>query len=108
MVNLGDLILFLQSTLIRFQVGLPEQLSEYDVDTFCYQLTSTVFNYNGRKLSPYKILSTSVIYSKSELSAEEAAIYSAWFKALFDSGSEGIDDSILRSVFVKHSSSSCG
>lgn len=30
------------------------------------------------------------------LSGEDSAAFGAWFKALFDSSSEGIEDSILR------------
>ncbi|KAF8898666.1 hypothetical protein BD779DRAFT_1607403 [Infundibulicybe gibba] len=45
--------------------------------------------------------STDVVYFTDHLSAEDAGAFAAWFKALFDSGSEGIEDTILRSTQPK-------
>jgi len=40
--------------------------------------------------------STAAVHAIDDLSGEDAAAFGAWFKALFDSSSEGIEDTILR------------
>lgn len=40
--------------------------------------------------------STAIVYAIENLQGDDAVAFSAWFKALFDSSSEGIGDSILR------------
>jgi mediator of RNA polymerase II transcription subunit 5 len=40
--------------------------------------------------------SPAVIYAVETLTTENATAFTAWFKALFDSSSEGIEDTILR------------
>lgn len=45
------------------------------------------------------LLSTSTIVRRPEFSNEETNAYIGWVKALFDSNSEGIEDSILRYVW---------
>jgi mediator of RNA polymerase II transcription subunit 5 len=40
--------------------------------------------------------SPAVIYAVEKLTTENATAFTAWFKALFDSSSEGIEDTILR------------
>jgi mediator of RNA polymerase II transcription subunit 5 len=49
-----------------------------------------------RTLSAGYLTTNEVIYSVENLSGDDAVAFSAWFKALFDSNSEGIEDSILR------------
>lgn len=44
------------------------------------------------------LLSTSTVLRRPEFNPEEASAFLGWLKALFDSNSEGIDDSILRYV----------
>jgi len=51
---------------------------------------------DGRILSASYLTSNDVVYSVEDLSADSAVAFNAWFKALFDSSSEGIEDSILR------------
>jgi mediator of RNA polymerase II transcription subunit 5 len=40
--------------------------------------------------------STDAIHPVESLTAEDAVAFNSWFKALFDSSSEGIEDTILR------------
>lgn len=40
--------------------------------------------------------SPGIIYAVEDLTGENSTAFTAWFKALFDSGSEGIEDTILR------------
>ena len=44
--------------------------------------------------------SPGVIYAVEDLIGENATAFTAWFKALFDSSSEGIEDTILRCVIL--------
>lgn len=39
---------------------------------------------------------THKVFAVESLSSSESASFYSWFKALFDSSSEGIEDSILR------------
>jgi mediator of RNA polymerase II transcription subunit 5 len=49
------------------------------------------------KASPTDLFwSPAVIYPVEDLNGENAAAFTAWTKALFDSSSEGIEDTILR------------
>jgi mediator of RNA polymerase II transcription subunit 5 len=41
-------------------------------------------------------MSTAAIYAAEVLSGDDMAAFGVWFKALFDSSSEGIEDTILR------------
>ncbi|TDL28703.1 hypothetical protein BD410DRAFT_893659 [Rickenella mellea] len=78
--HLGDVVMFLQGTLIRFH------------------LTNTTFTVGDRTLNPQFLLGTARIYRVSELANDEIAAFHAWLKALFDSNSEGIEDNILRAT----------
>ncbi len=50
-----------------------------------------------RTVSAAFFLSTdTVAHARSERSQAEITSFNAWFKALFDSSSEGIEDNILR------------
>lgn len=44
------------------------------------------------------IWSPAVVYAVEDLTGEKATTFTAWFKALFDSNSEGIEDTLLRCV----------
>jgi mediator of RNA polymerase II transcription subunit 5 len=51
------------------------------------------------KLLPAALFwSPAVVYAVKDLTGENMTAFAAWFKALFDSGSEGIEDTILRCV----------
>ncbi|KAJ7225445.1 hypothetical protein GGX14DRAFT_348768 [Mycena pura] len=81
--DLGDVVLFLQSTLTRFHL---------ETDTY----TS-----GGRSISSGFLRSTAVVHRLNDLSSDDAVAFNAWYKALFDSSSEGIEDTILRSTKPK-------
>ncbi|KAJ7706096.1 mediator complex subunit Med5-domain-containing protein [Mycena rosella] len=81
--HLGDVVLFVQSTLTRFH------------------LETDVFTSGGRSISSGFLRSTAVVHRLDELSEEDATAFNAWYKALFDSSSEGIEDTILRSTQPK-------
>lgn len=51
-----------------------------------------------RSLSSVFLRTTDAVQSVDNLAEIDAADFSAWFKALFDSSSEGIEDTILRLV----------
>jgi mediator of RNA polymerase II transcription subunit 5 len=49
-------------------------------------------------ISASYLFSSTNIQDPGTLTAEEAVAFTAWFKALFDSNSEGIEDTIIRLV----------
>ena len=51
---------------------------------------------NERKLTVDLLNSATVIYRIDDLKGEDAAAFNTWYKALFDSQIEGIEDSALR------------
>ncbi|KAF9015279.1 mediator complex subunit Med5-domain-containing protein [Cyathus striatus] len=81
--HLGDIVLFVQYVLARFQFN------------------ARTFIMDGRSVSSAFLRSAEIIYSAENLSVEETACFNAWFKALFDSSSEGIEDTILRATQPK-------
>ncbi|KAJ7169957.1 hypothetical protein C8R46DRAFT_949420 [Mycena filopes] len=81
--HLGDVVLFLQSTLARFH------------------LEKDMFTSEGRSISSGFLRSTAIVHRLYDLSGEDASAFHAWYKALFDSSSEGIEDTILRSTQPK-------
>ncbi|KAI0788572.1 mediator complex subunit Med5-domain-containing protein [Abortiporus biennis] len=81
--HLGDIVLFLELTFARFN------------------LSSELFVLNGRKLNAALLASVAVSYPVEALESGDASAFTAWFKALFDNNSEGIDDAILRSTRPK-------
>ncbi|KAI5123762.1 hypothetical protein M0805_000352 [Coniferiporia weirii] len=81
--HLGSVILFLQATLIK------------------YQLSSYPFMLGERAISTDYLLSTSTVYRLSQLGEEDINAMAAWPKALFDKNSEGIEDNILRTTKPK-------
>lgn len=60
------------------------------------QLNADMFILGDRSLSSGFLRSTASIHAVEDLSGDDAAAFHAWFKALFDSSSEGIEDTILR------------
>ncbi|KAJ6503472.1 hypothetical protein C8R47DRAFT_1250472 [Mycena vitilis] len=81
--HIGDVVLFVQTTLTRFHLG------------------SDVLTSGGRSVSSGFLRSTAIIHRLDELSEEDTVAFNAWYKALFDSNSEGIEDTILRSTQPK-------
>lgn len=61
-----------------------------------FQLETHPFTLEGRTLSASYLTANDIVYSVEKLSGDDAVAFGAWFKALFDSNSEGIEDSILR------------
>ncbi|EIW86647.1 hypothetical protein CONPUDRAFT_141107, partial [Coniophora puteana RWD-64-598 SS2] len=78
--QLGDVINFVQLALSRFKI------------------LSTTFTKDGRTVSAACLRSADVIYRLDALTGESVNAFSVWFKAIFDSNSEGIDDALLRST----------
>ncbi|KAJ3550441.1 hypothetical protein NM688_g5076 [Phlebia brevispora] len=64
-------------------------------------LSTTALQHGDRRPSPAILNSAASLYRMEELTGEESAAFATWHKALFDSGSEGIEDSILRSTRPK-------
>lgn len=60
------------------------------------QLTKSRFMLNERRLTVDVLCSATVIYRIDDLKGEDAAAFNTWYKALFDSQIEGIEDSVLR------------
>ncbi|OCH95796.1 hypothetical protein OBBRIDRAFT_745014 [Obba rivulosa] len=81
--HLGDVVLFAQSTIARFNL---------------LQLT---FPMKARSVSPWCLHSAALVHRVEDLKGEDATAFQNWFKALFDSSSEGIEDTILRSTRPK-------
>ncbi|CAL1695433.1 unnamed protein product [Somion occarium] len=78
--HLGGIVLFLQSILARFNLPAEKLML------------------GERKLNTAILTSAHVIYRVEELKGPESVSFHSWSKALFDSGSEGIEDGILRST----------
>ncbi|KXN89959.1 Mediator of RNA polymerase II transcription subunit 5 [Leucoagaricus sp. SymC.cos] len=82
--HLGDVVLLIQYTIIRFGVGTklnPSHISMMD-----------------QSISASYLFSSTNVQDPGTLSPEETSSFTAWFKALFDSSSEGIEDTIIRST----------
>ncbi|KAI0963789.1 hypothetical protein AcW1_000766 [Taiwanofungus camphoratus] len=82
-IHLGDIVLFLQSTVARFNLSLP------------------VFVVGNRILNADLLRLAATIHNVSDLKGEDASAFNAWFKALFDSSCEGIEDTIFRTTRPK-------
>ncbi|KAF8216143.1 hypothetical protein K438DRAFT_1800130 [Mycena galopus ATCC 62051] len=81
--HIGDVVLFVQSTLTRFH------------------LETDVFTSGSRSVSSGFLRSTAIVYRPEDLSGDNSVAFNAWYKALFDRSSEGIEDTILRSTQPK-------
>ncbi|KIJ21680.1 hypothetical protein PAXINDRAFT_105041 [Paxillus involutus ATCC 200175] len=80
--HLGDIVLFVQMVLSKFQISAPSFKK-------------------GAKLFRTDFLRSSRVYHPDELPPGMKSVFTGWFKAIFDSSSEGIDDTILRSTKPK-------
>lgn len=94
--HLGDVVLFVQYTKSRFHVSsrgihICQSLTVMQLDT-------AQFSLEDRTLSSSFLDFTDVVHSADDMLAEDGIAFGAWFKALFDSNSEGIEDTILRQV----------
>lgn len=49
-----------------------------------------------QSISASYLFSSATVQDPGTLSSDEANSFTAWFKALFDSNSEGIEDNIIR------------
>ncbi|KAJ7631007.1 hypothetical protein FB45DRAFT_554296 [Roridomyces roridus] len=78
--HLGDVVLFVQSTLTRFH------------------LETDMFTFGGRSLSSSFLRTTATVHRLNQLLPQDRIAFNMWYKVLFDSGSEGIEDTILRST----------
>ncbi|KAF8168029.1 mediator complex subunit Med5-domain-containing protein [Crassisporium funariophilum] len=81
--HLGDVVLFVQYALVRFKFENKDLVK------------------NNRTVSPAFLMSSDTIYPGQDRPQEDIVSFAAWFKALFDSNSEGIEDTILRSTKPK-------
>ncbi|KAG6812477.1 hypothetical protein H0H92_002584 [Tricholoma furcatifolium] len=107
-ITLSDLVfraLFFLDQYDCETVGDPQtavsHLGDVVIFTDSEQLEGDTYTSGNRILSPAYLKSTDTVYPLDALSNEENQAFTAWFKALFDSGSEGIEDSILRSTQPK-------
>ncbi|KAL4071001.1 mediator complex subunit Med5-domain-containing protein [Scleroderma citrinum] len=80
--HLGNIVLFVQMLLTKFRIS-----------------SSTVKK--GDKALRTDFLRSSRVYYADDLPPEVKSVFAGWFKAIFDSSSEGIDDTILRSTTPK-------
>ncbi|KAL0580378.1 hypothetical protein V5O48_001623 [Marasmius crinis-equi] len=80
---LGTIVMFLQSTFSRFKIQRKN------------------FIVKERQLSCEYLISTPKAFSQNDVPPEDMGTFSAWQKTLFDSSSEGIEDTILRSTHPK-------
>ncbi|KZT05944.1 uncharacterized protein LAESUDRAFT_726512 [Laetiporus sulphureus 93-53] len=78
--HLGEVVLFVQETIARFD------------------LTRTEFVLDERRLSLDIYKTAARVRPMTALNAEETNAFHAWYKALFDTSSEGIEDTILRNT----------
>lgn len=90
-------MLFVQSVLAKFQVHLNFSLfGEESYSIVLPQLTQTSFKLGNKSLPTDLLRFPGVSYPAESLSGDNLVAFNAWFKALFDSSSEGIEDTILR------------
>ncbi|KAF5355994.1 hypothetical protein D9756_003825 [Leucocoprinus leucothites] len=78
--HLGDVVLLVQYVIIRFR------------------LNSSHISMMDQSISASYLFSSTNVQDPGTLSLDEASSFTAWFKALFDSNSEGIEDTIIRST----------
>ncbi|KAH7883678.1 mediator complex subunit Med5-domain-containing protein [Phlebopus sp. FC_14] len=80
--HLGDIVLFIQMLLTKFKI-------------------SAATLKRGTKSLDTTFLRSSRVYFPEDFPTDIRIVFAGWFKALFDSSSEGIDDNILRSTKPK-------
>lgn len=95
MAHLGEVVLFLQYTSARFHVGRDFIFTYTRCRETLSQLSSVVFRVKDRDVRSDVVFAGSVVH-RFDQKGFDVLIFHAWFKALFDSNSEGIEDTILR------------
>lgn len=94
MSHLGDIVLFAEMVLAKFRVCFLT--SEYDCSlTFSVKISSPIIK-DGKMYRTELLRCTSRVYQLDDLSPEHKSAFATWYKAIFDSNSEGIDDALLR------------
>ncbi|KAF9242868.1 hypothetical protein BU15DRAFT_86664 [Melanogaster broomeanus] len=83
-------------------VGDPQAAVSHLGDIVLFaQMISAPSLKKGTKVFRTDLLRSSRVYHPDELPSEMKIVFTGWFKAIFDSSSEGIDDTILRSTKPK-------
>ena len=101
MGHLGDTVLFLQWVIATYQAGHHPYLRRYASDrSLPPQLHRCSFTWEQKVVDPGIV--KNVAARPHEVPQEELPSFRAWFKALFDQNSDGIEDTILRYLVVKH------
>ncbi|KAG1783872.1 mediator complex subunit Med5-domain-containing protein [Suillus placidus] len=77
--HLGDIVLFAEMVLAKFRISSP-------------------IIKDGKFYRTELLRCTSRVYQLDELSPEHKSAFVTWYKAIFDSNSEGIDDALLRTT----------
>lgn len=77
--HLGDIVLFAEMVLAKFRISSP-------------------IIKDGKMYRTELLRCTSRVYQLDELSPEHKSAFATWYKAIFDSNSEGIDDALLRTT----------
>ncbi|KAG2044771.1 mediator complex subunit Med5-domain-containing protein [Suillus americanus] len=77
--HLGDIVLFAEMVLAKFRISSP-------------------IIKDGKMYRTELLRCTSRVYQLDELSPEHKSAFVTWYKAIFDSNSEGIDDALLRTT----------
>lgn len=62
----------------------------------CNKLTRASYKLGDKSISSDWLNESGSVYAIEDLSGERSTAFAAWNKALFDSSSEGIEDTILR------------
>jgi len=60
------------------------------------KLSTSHISFMDQSISASYLFSSTTVQDPGTLSSDEANSFTAWFKALFDSSSEGIEDDIIR------------
>ncbi|KAI0660442.1 mediator complex subunit Med5-domain-containing protein [Cubamyces menziesii] len=81
--HVGDVVLFVEATIARFN------------------LASHAFTVGDRQLSAEFLRTAGLGHRQDAFKDEDLSAISSWTKALFDPGSEGIEDTILRATHPK-------
>lgn len=75
--HLGDIVLFAEMVLAKFRISSP-------------------IIKDGKMYRTELLRCTSRVHQQDDLSPEHKSAFATWYKAIFDSNSEGIDDALLR------------
>ncbi len=93
--HLGDVVLLVQYVVVRYRVGISPCFSGWCSLTSGQLSPNNIF-LNDQTASASYLFSSTSSQDPGTMSIEEATAFASWFKALFDSSSEGIEDTIFR------------